>query len=226
MRLARKLANNDPNIAAPKELPIVRKNVTPDVATPRSSNLAVFCTTSTSTCMHSPIPDPSTNRYTDCCHVGVAASILDNNTKPTAMIAVPATGKILYLPVRPTMLPLPIEVISMPATMGSVCRPDVVAETPSTNCMNVGRKVNAPSMAKPTMKPRTQQMVNTGLANSRTGRIGSTARDSTQTKTASATAEAANSPMITGDPHAYSPPPQLVASVRPEAPTPTNRMPA
>ena len=106
------------------------------------------------------------------------------------MVAVPATGKILYLPVRPTMLPLPIDVMSIPATIGRVRRPEVVAETPSTNCMNVGRKVSAPSIAKPTMKPRMQQTVNTGLANSRMGRIGSAARVSTQTKTASAAAEA------------------------------------
>ena len=102
------------------------------------------------------------------------------------MIAVPATGKILYLPVRPTMTPLPIDVISSPATIGRVRRPDVVAETPSTNCMNVGRKVSAPSIAKPTMKPRMQHTVNTGLANSRIGRIGSAARVSTQTKATSA----------------------------------------
>ena len=124
------------------------------------------------------------------------------------------------------MLPLPIEVMSIPATIGKVRRPEVVAETPSTNCMNVGRNVSAPSIAKPTMKPRMQQTVNTGLAKSRMGRIGSAARVSTQTKRASAAAEAANKPMIIGDPHAYSPPPQLVARVSPEAPTPINRMPA
>ena len=81
-------------------------------------------------------------------------------------------------------------------------------------------------MANPTMKPRMQQTVKTGLVNSRMGRIGSAARVSTQTKTASAAADAANNPMITGEPHAYSPPPQLVARVRPEAPRPTDTMPA
>ena len=33
MRSSRKLANGDPKMAAPNELPMVRKNVTPDVAT-------------------------------------------------------------------------------------------------------------------------------------------------------------------------------------------------
>ena len=74
----------------------------------------------------------------------------------------------------------------MPATIGRVRRPDSVAETPSTNCMNVGRNVNAPSIANPTMNARMQHTVNTGLANSRIGRIGSAAWDSTHTKIASA----------------------------------------
>ena len=40
---------------------------------------------------------------------------------------------------------------SNPATSGSVCNPDSVAETPFTYCRYVGRKVIAPSIAKPTM---------------------------------------------------------------------------
>ena len=115
------------------------------------------------------------------------------------MVAVPATGNTLYRPVRPTRLPLPIDVMSMPATIGRVRSPDSVAETPLTNCMNVGRNVSAPSIANPTMNPRMQHTVNTGLANSRIGRIGSATWVSTHTKIASARAEAANSPMITGD---------------------------
>ena len=65
-----------------------------------------------------------------------------------------------------------------------------------------------------------QHTVNTGLANSRIGRIGSAARhfhpdEDGQREQPRPT----NSPMITGEDHAYSPPPQLVASVRPEAPS-------
>ena len=62
-------------------------------------------------------------------------SIRDISRKASAITAVPATGKILYRPVRPTRTPLPIDVESIPTTIGSVRRPDVVAETPSTNCM-------------------------------------------------------------------------------------------
>ena len=103
---------------------------------------------------------------------------------------------------RPTSTPLPIEVISSPTTIGRVRNPDAVAETPSTNCMNVGRKVKAPSMAKPTTKLSTQQTVNTGSLNNRIGSTGSAARSSTLTKTVRASAEAANSPMMVGDHHA------------------------
>ena len=74
---------------------MVRKNVTPDVATPRSEKLAVFCTIRMSTCMHMPIPVPRMNRYSDCTSIGVSASIRDSSTNATAITAVPTTGKIL-----------------------------------------------------------------------------------------------------------------------------------
>lgn len=44
---------------------MVRKNVTPDVATPRSSKSDVFCTIRIRTCMDSPMPAPRMNRYSD-----------------------------------------------------------------------------------------------------------------------------------------------------------------
>ena len=78
-------------------------------------------------------------------------------TSRRAITAVPTIGKILYRPVRLDDVPLPMEVNSRPATIGSIRRPDTVAETPSTNCMNVGRKVMAPSIANPTMKRRTSR---------------------------------------------------------------------
>ena len=95
IRSSRKLANSDPKIAAPNELPMVRKNVTPEVATPRSAKSTVFCTVRISTCMHKPMPVPSTNRYSDWRHMGVAAVICDSRTNPRAMTAVPMTGKTL-----------------------------------------------------------------------------------------------------------------------------------
>lgn len=43
-------------------------------------------------------------------------------------------GKIRYLPVLETTLPLKIEATSSPRTIGSVRTPDRVAESPSTYC--------------------------------------------------------------------------------------------
>lgn len=114
---------------------MVRKKVTPEVATPRSAKSTVFCTTRISTCMLSPMPLPRISRNSDWVNVEVSASIRDSSRNPSAMIAVPAIGKIRYLPVRPTIAPLPSEVTSRPATIGRVRSPDAVAETPSTNCM-------------------------------------------------------------------------------------------
>ena len=91
---------------------------------------------------------------------------------------------------------------SRPSTIGNVRKPDSVAETPSTNCMNVGRNVNAPSIAKPTTNDSTQQTVNTGLPNSRIGSIGSAARRSTNTNATSAATDTTNKPMIVTDPQA------------------------
>ena len=50
----------------------------------------------------------------------------------------PTMGKILYLPVLLTRLPLTIEVRSRPTTRGSMRMPEVVAEVPSTYWRNVG----------------------------------------------------------------------------------------
>src|SRR5947209_2096601 len=124
------------------------------------------------------------------------------------------------------MLPLPVEVTNMPTTIGRVRRPEVVAETPLTYCMNVGRKVIAPNIANPTTNDSTQHTVNTGLPNSRIGRIGWREWFSTQTNTPSATAALANRPIIVAEPHGWTVPPQLVARVRPVALRPMNRMPA
>lgn len=65
-------------------------------------------------------------------------------------------------------------------------------------------------------------MVNTRLPNRCSGRIGATALLSTNTKSAIATADPANSPIV-GDDQAYVLLPQVVARVRPVAPRPMNR---
>lgn len=75
------------------------------------------------------------------------------------------------------------------------------------------------------MKLSTAQTLKTGLRKSRIGSIGSRALVSTRQKNASATRPPANSPMITGEPQAYSLPPQAVARIRALAPTATSAIP-
>ena len=116
--------------------------------------------------------------------------------------------------------------IKRPATSGSIRTPELVADTPSTNCKNVGRNVIDPSIAKPTTNASALHTENTRLENSRIGRIGSAARLSTTTNTAKAIKDTPINPRICADPHAYVVPPQLVASVSPPAPIATNTIPA
>lgn len=126
---------------------------------------------------------------------------------------------------RLTALPAAIDATSSASTIGSSRTPDVVADVPWTYCMYVGRYDSAPSIANPTTKLMIPPTVNTGLRNSRIGSIGSFARSSTTTNAASSTTEPIAIPMITGEPHAYCVPPQLVTRVRPVAARPTSRMP-
>ena len=100
-----------------------------------------------------------------------------------------------------------------------------MADTPSTYCRNVGRKVIAPSMAKPTMNARMTEIVNTDERNSRSGRIGSAARDSASTNSPRLTAETTNSPTMVGESQAYWVPPHETARVRQPAPAATHTAP-
>ena len=46
----------------------------------------------------------------------------------------PVIGKIRYLPVRETIWPEVIAAIIRPSTIGSVAKPDAVADSPVTTC--------------------------------------------------------------------------------------------
>ena len=122
-------------------------------------------------------------------------------------------------------MPLASAVASSPSTIGSIRSPEEVADTPFTYCRKVGMNVIEPIIAKPTMKLSTEHTLNTRLRNSRIGKMGSAVRISTSTKITRAATDAANKPMMIGDPQAYCVPPQDVARVRPVAPSATNRQP-
>ncbi len=84
----------------------------------------------------------------------------------------------------------------MPITIGSMCTPDMVGETPCTTWRKVGRYVIEPNMAKPTTNPITEQSANVRTLKSRSGSTGSAARRSTNTNGTSSAAPSAPSPMI------------------------------
>ena len=84
---------------------------------------------------------------------------------------------------------------------GNSRRPDWMALTPRTSWKNRGRKVRAPSMAKPTTKPMALAALKTRLANRGSGMIGSTARRSASRKRTAKTTPATARPMMNGEPH-------------------------
>ena len=84
--------------------------------------------------MHRPRPTPKTTRSKESTQNDVVGSSRDSSRRPTTISAEPDTGKILYLPVRPTIVPAVVEATNRPTTIGSVRRPDEVALTPRTYC--------------------------------------------------------------------------------------------
>lgn len=135
----RRLAKTVPKIATPNEAPMDRKNVAPEVATPRSSYETAFCTISTRTCMTRPRPRPKTKKYALISAVLLFSSIWCSRSRPMAVMPVPATGNTFQRPVRLTICPETVDDSSSPKTIGSMCTPDSVGVTPCTTWRNVGR---------------------------------------------------------------------------------------
>ena len=69
-----------------------------------------------------------------------------------------------------------------------------MGDSPLTICRYCGKKMMAPNMATPTTKPARLVMTKVWLANSRGGMIGSAARRSCQTASASMTSATAVNP--------------------------------
>src|SRR3954470_6804338 len=80
----------------------------------------------------------------------------------------------------------------MPATIGSIIRPELTADRPELICRNVGMKAIAENMPSPTAAPRAVATTKVRLPNSDSGMIGSTARRSTATNTHAETTNAAS----------------------------------
>ncbi len=89
--------------------------------------------------MTRPRPSPKTKKYALVPAVEVCSSSWCSRSSPTVVTAVPATGNTFQRPVRLTICPETVEDSSSPNTMGSMCTPDMVGETPRTTWRNVGR---------------------------------------------------------------------------------------
>jgi hypothetical protein len=105
-----------------------------------------------------------------------------------------------------------IDVTMTPSIIGVSSRPLTVAEAPCTVCWYSGRNVIAPNIARPTRKLRAATREKFRIRNRCSGSIGSTARDSAHRNAATAATPTRARPMISGEPHAYSLPPQVVTS--------------
>src|SRR3954451_22195658 len=71
----------------------------------------------------------------------------------------------------------------MPATIGSISRPELAADRPELICRNVGMKAIAENMPSPTAAPRAVATTKVRLPNSDSGLIGSPARRAPATTT-------------------------------------------
>ena len=124
--------NSEPTTAEPTVAPTWRKKLLEAVAVPTIRLGTEFCTISTRICMLSPMPAPNTARNTHIRTVESETSRVDSSHRPMPMISMPTRGNSLYRPVRETIWPETIEVISREAIMGVMSRPAWVASTPLT----------------------------------------------------------------------------------------------
>src|ERR1700721_4644031 len=92
---------------------------------------------------------------------------------PSAMIAPPIMGKILYLPVLVVTWPATIEVIVTPIIIGVSASPLIVGDSPWTVCWYSGRNVIAPNIARPVRKVSAIVTEKFLFLNTCSGRIGS-----------------------------------------------------
>lgn len=103
-----------------------------------------------------------------------------------------------------------MEVMRTPPISGVMNSPETVGVYPLTTCRYIGRKVTDPNSATPTTKPTASATEITRFENSRRGRIASSARRSTCTKTTSNTTPRTSVATIAGDVHDTVVPPKLV----------------
>lgn len=119
----KRMVNSAPTSAVPTEAPICRKKLLAAVAVPTMAWGNSFCTTSTSSCIPSPMPKPSTKRYSTGTHSAVCTSRRDSRNRPTALTTHMAISMGLQRPVFDAIQPLAVDVMRMPALVAVHTRP-------------------------------------------------------------------------------------------------------
>ncbi len=84
-----------PRLEAPTAPPSVRRNVTAEVAVPRSAMSTLFCVARTVFWMNRPRPKPTTNSIADRSQPLVPTRMSVSRAMPAVMTPVPAMMKIL-----------------------------------------------------------------------------------------------------------------------------------
>ena len=102
----------------------------------------------------------------------------------------------------------------MPSISGKIRKPDAVGLMPFTFCMNKGRNVSAPNMAKPMTKPMALAAVKTRTRKSESGMTGSAAARSARTKATARTTPTVAQATLGTDPQAHEIPPRLAKRIR------------
>src|SRR5690606_4113533 len=185
-----RLARRAPRALTPTAPPMLRKNVTTEVATPRSCAGTSFWAASTRFWMSRPTPTPSTAMWRDKSGTLVSASSVPRSSIPATSIAPPATRHAFQRPYFVMSCPATVEETSVPNTIGRLIQPATVGDLPSESWKYWDRKTVLPNIATPTRALASVASAPVRLRKILSGMIGSAARASTRIASASSTTPA------------------------------------
>ncbi len=171
-------------MAPPRE----RKNVTTELAAPRSAGATWFCVARTRFCIIMPMPRPITNMKTAMCQYSVSYRMVPSIPRPAVSRKPPLTNQAFQRPVLVMIWPERVEERKSPAIIGMVMTPDIVGDLPRASWKYWLKKTVPANIPIPTNSEAAEASVMVRLRKRRSGMIGSRARDSTKTKISASSA--------------------------------------
>ncbi len=186
-------------IAPPRE----RKKVTTELAEPRSDAATWFCVASTRFCIIMPMPRPITNMKIAMCQYVVSYRMVPSIPRPAVSRKPPLTSQAFQRPVLVMICPETVEERKRPAIIGIVITPDIVGDLPRASWKYWLKKTVPANIAIPTNSEASEASVIVRLRNSRSGMIGSLARDSVKTNSSTSTREPASITPVCQDIQSY-----------------------